>query len=218
MPTQSCGHGTRRKMLTNWNHWFPDCEPLAHHLVAVFPDRWVRFHNLPGSKRYPEHEAEYATVIERHNLVLGDLTRRGETVFLLTTGWSETVEPVRRQRELLDLDPLAQPWRTIAMHQQPDNFSEPMYWHVFASTWCWFPGMFDCLVRLIADDVLANVMIVAPDCQWLLHPYDGGMDVIVESRTARDSLADRHSKWLAPDWLAAGDARDVGLRLRDRDD
>ena len=35
--------------------------------------RWVRFHSLPGSKRYAENEAEYACVLSRHNVVIGEL-------------------------------------------------------------------------------------------------------------------------------------------------
>src|SRR5262245_37658442 len=106
-------------MLPDWNARFPNCEPVAHHLPAVFPERWVRFHSLPASKRYPETEAEYATVLARHNRILGELARHGEPVALLTTGWSDTAEPVRSERELVELDPLALPWRTDAMHQQP---------------------------------------------------------------------------------------------------
>src|SRR5262249_55088788 len=119
----------RKGMLDDWKRWFPDCEPIAHHLPVVFAERWVRFHSLPGSKRYPDNEAEYATVIERHNRVLGELAHPGDDVALLTTGYSETPEPVRTERELLNLDPLAMPWRTVAMHQQDDNFSEPIFWH-----------------------------------------------------------------------------------------
>jgi hypothetical protein len=186
---------------------------VAHHLPVVFPERWVRFHSLPASKRYPATEAEYATVLARHNRVLGELARPGETVALLTTGYSETAEPVRSQGELLELDPLALPWRTIAMHQQADSFPEPNFWHVFVSEWCWSPGVFDPLVRLIADDVLGNIMIAALDCRWVLHPYDGGMDLLVEPKAERDSLAGRYAEWLAPEWLAAGEACDVSLDL-----
>jgi hypothetical protein len=61
----------------------------------------------------------------------------------------------------------------------------------------WTAGTFDPLIRLIADDVVANVMIVALDCRWLLHPYDGGMDVILESRAARNELKARCPQWLS---------------------
>ncbi len=201
-------------MLDNWSLRFPNCEPVAHHLPVLFPERWVRFHSLPDSKRYPETESEQATAIKRHNCVLGELCARDELVVLLTTGWSDTIEPIRSQRVLDELDPLARPWRTIAMHEQADIFPNPTYWHVFASTYKWSQGVFDQLVRLIADDILAGIMIASSDCRWVLHPYDGGMDAVVESQIARNQLAESHKDWLAPEWLSAGDAPEIELRLR----
>ena len=83
------------------------------------------------------------------------------------------------------------------MHEHTDDFEEPNFWHVFASRHCWLPGGFDPIVRLVADWTLANVMIVPLDCRWLLHPYDGGMDVILDSSATRDAL-----KASFPDWLS----------------
>ena len=190
-------------MLTDWQTQFPHCEPVGYHLRVAFPDRWVRFHSLPESKRYPESATEYTTVLERHNRILGEIVREGEAVCLLTTGYSSSTEPIRSYAELLELDPGAVPWRTVAMHHEDGNFTDPNFWHVFVSTWHWSPGTFDPLVRLVADDVLANIMIVAPDCKWLLHPYDGGMDVILESKTERDKLKALYPSWLPfrPDGL-----------------
>src|SRR5579864_8981316 len=117
-------------MLTSWQQQFPDAEPVAHRLRDAFPDRWVRFHSLPGSKRYPEGEAEYSTVLTRHNRILGELTGSYRGVVLLSTGYSETPEPVRLQPELLMLDPHARPWRSVPMHELDGNFFiEPTFWH-----------------------------------------------------------------------------------------
>jgi hypothetical protein len=184
-------------MLAEWNRWFPDCEPVAHLLRDRFPNRWVRFHNLPGSKRYPEDAAEYATVLERHNRVLGNLTRPGSVVILLSTDYSDSPEPVLSSDELSALDIQAKHWRTVAMHEVDGDLISPNYWHVFASEREWWPGTFDPIVRQIADDIFRNVMIVAPDCRWLLHPYDGGMDVIAESPADRDRIKADHPEWLS---------------------
>jgi hypothetical protein len=89
------------------------------------------------------------------------------------------------------------PWRTIAMHQKDSNFSEPTFWHVFVTRRRWTPGSFDKLLRMIADNVLANIMIVALDCRWLVHPYDGGMDLLLESSSVRDKFKARYSQWLS---------------------
>jgi hypothetical protein len=82
-------------MLVDWDHCFPDCQPIGPQLRVAFPERWVRFHSLSGSKRYPENGGEYAEVLARHNSVLGELVRRGSQVVLVTTGYSESPEPSR---------------------------------------------------------------------------------------------------------------------------
>ncbi len=163
----------------------------------------MRFHSLPGSKRYPENEAEYATVLNRHNRISAELTGSERDVVLLSTGYSESSNPVRPQSELESLDPKALPWRSVPMHELEEGFTAPSYWHVFVSVWEWHPGLFDPIIRLVADDVLANIMIVNSACRWLLHPYDGGMDVITESSEARDRLKSSYSDWLSarPDGL-----------------
>jgi hypothetical protein len=184
-------------MLDNWQERFPGCEPAAHLLRTAFLDRWVRFHSLPESKRYPETESEYETLLHRHNCILGELAGTERNVVLLTTGYSETTQAVRSYAELDAIDPTAKPWRTLALHRVSQEFADPNYWHIFASEWAWQSGLFDPLIRLVADDVVANVMIVHPDCRWLLHPYDGGMDVIAETSAARGQLRAAHRDWLS---------------------
>jgi hypothetical protein len=190
-------------MLDNWNRCFPNCEPLGHRLREAFADRWVRFHSLPQSKRYPETEAEYAEVLIRHNAILGELTSPSGQVVLVTTGYSESPVPTRSYPEMEAFDPGAVPWRTLAMHDIEAGFDKPSYWHLFARIREWHPGAFDPLIRFVADDVVANVLVIAPDCRWVLHPYDGGMDVIAESPEARRRLRASHLAWLSarPDGL-----------------
>lgn len=183
--------------LACWEQHFPDCAPVAHWLKAAFPERWVRFHSLTGSKRYPDNEAEYATVLERHNHILADLTGSERSVVLLSPGASASPNPVRAP-EWEALDPEAVLWRSVPMHELEEGWDEPHFLQVFASIWEWRWGLFDPIVRLVADDVLWNVMVVNAECRWLLHPYDGGMDVIAESSVARDQIKSSHLNWLSP--------------------
>ncbi len=122
-------------MLADWDRCFPDCEPIGHHLRVTFPERWVRFHSLPGSKRYPEDETDYVEVLARHNAILGELAHPGTQVVLVTTGYSYAPVPSRSYPEVVAFDPAASPWRTIAMHHAEEEFAEPSYWHLFASAW-----------------------------------------------------------------------------------
>ena len=184
--------------MSDWDLWYPNCDPIGYLLREAFPDRWVRFHSLHESKRYPEGEAEYAEVLARHNAILGELARPGERVVLLTTEGSDESESGRLYDPAVRvLGPGAVEWRTIAMHDANDASSHPNYWHVFANEWVWHPRTFDPIVRLVADAVVVNVLMVAHDCRWVLHPYDGGMDVIAEGVAERDRLASRYAGWLS---------------------
>jgi hypothetical protein len=42
-----------------WRRRWPDSRPVADELRDTEHKRWVRFHSLPESKRYPDDEAEY---------------------------------------------------------------------------------------------------------------------------------------------------------------
>lgn len=184
--------------LVCWEQRFPNCVPVAHRLRTTFAERWVRLHSLPGSKRYPENEDEYATVLSRHNRIMGDLACSGRGVIFLSTGYSDSPEPVRLRPELVSLDPEARPWRSVPMHDPEEESARPCYWHVYASAWEWQPGTFDPMIRLVADDGIANIMILSPSCEWLLHPYDGGTDLIVASSEIRDRLKSTYFDWLSP--------------------
>src|SRR4051794_34277333 len=136
-------------MLDDWHVLFPDCEPVAHLLRTAFPSRWVRFHSLPGSKRYPEDGSEYAEVLGRQNRILDGLVGPEARVILLTTEYSGSAEAPCARPELRALDPDAMPWRIVPMHVLDGDFDEPNYGHLFASEWAWSPGVLDSILRLV---------------------------------------------------------------------
>jgi hypothetical protein len=67
-------------------------------------------------------------------------------------------------------------------------YSEEVVWH---------PGVFDRIIRLAADDIAWNVMVVDPECRWIYHPYDGGMDLILRTSEQRDQLKAEFKEWLS---------------------
>jgi len=179
-------------MLNDWHVYFPNCEPVAHRLRTAFPSRWVRFHSLPESKRYPEDEGEYATMLDRQNRVLDELVGPEASVVLLTTeysGYPGTVEVSPAAPELRMIDRDAKPWRGVPMHVLDGDFPEPSYWHVLASEWSWRPGVLDPILRLVADDDVRDVMILHPGCRWLFHPY--GLPVANGPKTTLRTSSER---------------------------
>lgn len=158
-----------------------------------FHQRWVRFHSLPESKRYAESDAEHQIVLERYNSILAALAEDRESLLLLSTGYSETPTPVREDPHLAEFDPGARHWWSIA----PEDDGESSYKHIFVSEWAWKRNIFDPLLLLVADWTVANIHIVSVSSNWVLHPYDGGTDVILPSTNERDRLKQKFCPWLS---------------------
>ena len=178
-------------ILADWDEWYPGCPPVGHRLRDAFAARWVRFHSLPESKRYPGDETEYDEVVRRHNAVLSELTRVDRAVVLVTTVCSPSAAPPAP-----GLD--GEPWRAVAKHATDADFADPTYWHLSAGRHTWRPGLFDAVVRQVAGGDMANVLVVAAAGRWVLYPYDGGMDVIAASAADRDRLAAVLGPWRSP--------------------
>lgn len=173
------------------------CRPVAHELKNCLHDRWVRFHSLPGSKRYADDEAEYAEILRRHVTVLAGLlsgdgpgTDRELLVVMASWSGSELVPDDEAPAGL----PAADYWASILTGGVPGEETRT-YLRAAALR---FPGEeLSRLLRLVADDVLAGMIITTADMRWLYHPYDGGADVIAATPAERDQLRSEHPEWLS---------------------
>lgn len=177
-----------------WEQRWPGCSKVPYELREQ-RDRWVRFHTLPASKRYPETESEYEVILGRHNTVLTELAG-DSAVLVMTAGYSDRPEPPGsgRSAETAAVHPGASYWTSVCTDDDPDFQS---YLHLYVSQTAWSPGCVDPLLRLVADDVIGNVVLADAGLRWLFHPYDGGMDVITSSAAERAALKDRHRDWLS---------------------
>ena len=183
---------------SRWRANWADELPIGS-LLRGHRDRWVRFHSLPGSKRYPETDDETGEMLFRYNTVLGELvtsdlsvSNTEQLLYVLTHSWSESRFPMIRDSDLVHALPDAELWQSLP----PDDYSE-CWTHVWVSTTVWAPGALDPLFTLVGDDGTADVIIMDRDCTWAHHPYDGGSDVIAPSTAVRDLLASRHREWLS---------------------
>jgi hypothetical protein len=177
-----------------WDQRWPGCSKVPYELRGA-RDRWVRFHTLPGSKRYPDSESEYEIILRRHNEVLAELAIR-PALLVVTSGYSEHPRPQDpgRSPETIAAQPDASYWTSACMDDEPGFES---WIHLYVSQTVWSVGCVNPLLRLVADNVIANVLLADVSLRWLYHPYDGGMDVILPSSAERDALRDRHRDWLS---------------------
>jgi hypothetical protein len=177
-----------------------DCRPIGHELRSCLHDRWVRFHSLPGSKRYAGSEDEYAVILDRHLTVLaellaGDGTGAEPELLVMTASWSDGPAPAPREAELAGVLPAAEHWMSILTDDSVPG--EETWTHLWVSA-VRFPGQdLSPLLRLVADYVTAGVIITTADMNWLYHPYDGGADVIAATAGQRDLFRRQHQGWLS---------------------
>ncbi|SCE14049.1 hypothetical protein GA0115240_14063 [Streptomyces sp. DvalAA-14] len=171
-----------------WQQHWPNCPPVGYKLRDPYRNVWVRFHSLPESKRYADDESEYTVVLERYNTVLDELFA-GEDVYVITPVWATEAEVPRFRQD-------AGYWQSLLVEDDPDPEFRT-YCHLFAARQTWEYGCLDELLRDIADDKVAGVLVTDTQMGRIYHPYDGGADVFLAAPEERDQMRDRHADWLS---------------------
>ncbi|MFD5568279.1 DUF3885 domain-containing protein [Streptomyces cadmiisoli] len=185
----------RDRLSALWRRQYPKGPPIAHELRTSYGDRWVRFHSLPDSKRYPETEDEYDIALHRYNTVLNELFE-GTDIYVMTVAWSWEPGGPELPPERHAVHPQGARWTTLAQDDDPDPEFHS-YTHLYADHRPWRPGTVDDILRKVADDVLSGVIITDSGLTRIHHPYDGGADVILTTSSERDALRERHTDWLS---------------------
>jgi hypothetical protein len=86
-----------------WTEHWGEALPISYRLRDQFGDRWVRFHSLPQSKRYPDGELEFEVLLGRHNAVIHELVEDSsepDVVNVITASWSDDDLAHRRDPEV----------------------------------------------------------------------------------------------------------------------
>ncbi|MEV0246831.1 hypothetical protein AB0H76_09620 [Nocardia sp. NPDC050712] len=182
-------------LLRRWEEHWPACPPIAHALKSAYPDRWIRFHSLPESKRYPDTANEYAIVLDRYNTILDELFS-DQVIYVITADWSQTPRPAQRSRPPARWQPGGAQYWTSICNDDPDP-EYITYTHLYFGQTPWERGCLDELLHAVTDEVTAGVLITDIALERIHHPYDGGSDVILTTTDERDRLRSHHAEWLS---------------------
>lgn len=125
---------------------------LGTELRTLYPDRWVRYYTLPEGERIARTDEQRAEQMHRYLSVLVAL---GTPALVTTVRWKGSGAAVLP----------ATYWRDAAEYA--------VYVSAVDSAEDLVP-----LLRLVADERAVEVIIAPADLSWLVHPYDGGIDVI----------------------------------------
>tara|TARA_R110002050_G_scaffold289369_1_gene441970 strand:- start:1699 stop:2280 length:582 start_codon:yes stop_codon:yes gene_type:complete len=186
---------TESEFIDYWYKEYPESFPINHELKGVYPNRWFRIHSLPESKRYADSAEEYKIMLDRQNQLINDLIGKESEVAISFGLYSNDITN-DNYKELTDFGEFLKVL-TIDLHKErPEEYEDEMYFDIYVKTEKWEDGKRNEILRAIADDEI-RAMIVSPTENCVIAPYDGGVDVIVNSTEKRDRLKTKYKDWLS---------------------
>jgi hypothetical protein len=185
------------KFASDWTRFHPKGPPVARILRQAEPERWVRFHWLPLSKRYATSQREKWTVLDRANKLASRVLGENSCCWL-----------VQAERDYGDAANDADTYGTIAEYRLTFEFEYPRLeddctYRVFAAPVNWAAGAFNDLITKRADDALPPILWVSATTGAAFAPYDGGTDLFLPTAAEVANLKREFSDWLSdhPDCL-----------------
>ena len=178
-----------------WKTEYPEAYPISHELKYVYENRWFRIHNLPKSKRYAETDVEYKTMLDRQNQLINDLIGEENTIIVLFGLYTDDITN-SNYKELTDFGKF-KIVQTINLHKiRPEEYDDEEVLDIYIKEDIWKNGAKNEILKAIAIDKI-RVMFISPLRECIIAPYDGGVDVIVNSTEKRDELKNKYKDWLS---------------------
>ncbi|WP_018628488.1 DUF3885 domain-containing protein [Niabella aurantiaca] len=183
-----------------WKTNYPGTIPISHCFKYDFPERWLRIHSLPESKRYPETQEEWEILLSRQNKIINDLLGYKTTILVVIGEYffegQEPYDILESEYSLEDCSLVS--LNPIDLHKLwPDEHDKGQ---LFIAKFCqqvWIPKRFDKLLKDIAQYYL-RAFFVSLENKYIIAPYDGGMDIILNDTKTRDHYKEKYKLWLSP--------------------
>jgi hypothetical protein len=173
-----------------WEQNYGRVPPLNWKLKLEVPDRWLRIHTLPASKRYAGNASEAAEIAERQVTTAKALFEDDAPVWLVT--WRYGSPPGAAE--------LAEPSEAIGVPLVEAGVlagdADEGTTAVLVARLRWDASASEKLRRAIARDE-ERAMWVHERTAEIFAPYDGGVDLIFSSTERRDQHRPRFSAWLS---------------------
>ncbi len=186
---------TESEFIGYWNKEYSESLPINYELKLVYPNRCFRIHSLPESKRYAETEDEYKIILDRQNQLINDLIGEKSDVAISFGLYTNDITN-DNYKQLTDFGEF-QKVLTIDLHKErPQEHEDEMFFDIYVKIEKWENGKKDEILKAIADDEI-RAMFVSLTEKCVIAPYDGGIDVLVDSTEKRDHLKYKYIDWLS---------------------
>lgn len=172
----------------DWRASFGAALPAGFLCRIALPDRWLRIHSLPGSKRYPETDADRRELLSRQNSAGSYTLGEGSNCILFVTRFGE--KKLWSASDNLPLNGLT-PEHALS-HEEDEDQTQ-----FFALRLVWRSGAFDELILAAAEDRSGPLLFANTATRSAYAPYDGGADLFFPSPVIVGAAKQRFSSWLS---------------------
>ena len=162
-----------------WESHFGNCPPIGQMLRKKFYDRFLRIHTMPDSKAYADGEADFQSLLRVNNELLEEVIGTGSNYSLVTTSYGSVESPFDEYPELKEMVP---DFEYFLSYEDEEPICEC---HFFFSNRVWARASQNNLLRLVADEIVTNVLLVDYVKEFLYYPYHGGADIIAPDIEAK---------------------------------
>ncbi len=183
------------EFIKHWQTRYPEALPINYELKYIYPDRWFRIHSLPESKRYAENESEYQFILDRQNTLINDLIGDNTEIIISFGLYTDDISN-DNYKELTDFGEFVKVQTIDLKKERPESNEDELIFNVYVKIEKWKTNSKNEILKAIADDEI-RAMFICPSSDCIIAPYDGGVDIIVNSAEKRDELKQKYKDWLS---------------------
>ncbi|MCP4180267.1 MAG: hypothetical protein GY756_21095 [bacterium] len=177
---------------TDWKSISPKIPPVAYLLKHIYPEKWIRIHSLPNSKRYPECKSEIATMNHRNISLIKYLSGKHDKLYIFGSKYPKNdlarksfkyLKRLTKKLSLFNFPPVT----------ECDGYEIPkleIYSGLFHTS------KLKKLLKYTSVELLSNITIANFDSNFLYHPYDGGFDLIINDNEIIGDIKLKFGDWL----------------------
>lgn len=176
-----------KRLAHRWRATLGRAAPVGYMMRRQRASRWVRFHSLPGSKRYAESRAEQAELIRRHEQAATHVLGPRSVCVLVT--WASPRPSYREKEWNRAIQSRLRPFVRIKIDGHDMHF--------LATTLVWKKGLLRRLMKLCADEKAGPMVMANLQKGTAYAPYDGGADLFLSNRTQARLCWGRYTPWLS---------------------
>ena len=178
-----------------WNTNFKETIPLYFTFREAFPERWLRIHSLPESKRYADSESEMKILLCRQNQVFSDEIKENDDIYLVRDEYFINTGEIEDEFDFYP-EYNFQKISVIKLNDYYNDYEENEKLNILVTKDKWKKNHFNKLLEDIANDV-SMVFFISIKRKIIFAPYDGGMDIIYQNEQQRNFYKEIYKNWLS---------------------